>query len=87
MRATARPAIVARAGDDAVGRKLRVEAVGQRGVLDEAPGVEQARDALAGEELALLGVLLVILGGPARFDAGQRVLQLLIERHGSARVS
>ena len=47
------------------------------------PGVEQARDALAGEELALLGVLLVVLGGPSSFDAGQRVLQLLIERHGA----
>ena len=80
-----RPPIVPVPGDDAVGRELGVEAVGERRVLDEAPRVDQAGDAVADEELALLGVLLVVLGGPSGFDAGQRVFQLLIERHGATR--
>ncbi len=82
MMATGAPVEHRGAGDDAVGRQLGVEVVRQRSVLDEASGVDEARDALAREELALLGVLLVVLGRAALLDAGEVFLQLLLGRHG-----
>ena len=72
---------LAQAGDHAVGGQLRVEPVRERAVLDEAALVEEKADALAGEELAGLGILLVVLGRPALLDARQLRLQLLVEGH------
>ncbi len=70
-------------GDDAVGRQLGIEVVGEGGVLRRSsPASTQAGDALAGEELALLGVLLVVLGRAPLLDAGEGLLQLLLGRHG-----
>ena len=81
MMATVRPSIVADAGDDAVGGQLGVEGVGERGVLDERARVDEPRDALAREELALLGVLLVVLGGAALLDLGGLPPDFTVARH------
>ena len=71
---TVRPSMRARAGDHAVGGELGIERVGERGVLDEAARVDEQRDPLAREELALLGVLLVVLGRAARSTSASFVL-------------
>src|SRR6266850_1289376 len=75
------PADLPQPGDHAVGRQLRIGRVGESAVLDEAVRVEQQADALPGEELAGLGVLLVVLGRAALSDAGQLRLQLVVESH------
>ena len=66
MIATGAPGDARRAGDHAVGGQLGGQAVGERRVLDERVRVDQQRDALAREELALLRVLLVVLRRAAR---------------------
>ena len=71
-----------RAGDHAVGGQLWIEGVGEGGVLDEAPGVEEELEALPREELAMLEVLLVVLGRAALRDAGLLRAGLVVEGHG-----
>src|SRR6185503_18488222 len=72
------------AGDHPVGGELGVARVGELPVLEEAPGIEQELEALPGEELLLLGVLLVVLRRAALLDAGHELLGLLVERHPRA---
>ena len=81
MMATARPSTRPGPRDDAVRRQLGIDVVRERRVLDEAPRVDEARDALAREELALLGVLLVVLGRAPLLDAGERFVELLVDGH------
>ena len=78
--------------DDTGGRGVAaVEAVaGERGDLEErAAGVEQPIDAVAGEQLAALGVPDPGLLGPAQRGLGATLAQLVdqfaIGRHGHAR--
>ena len=72
MTQTGRPLDAAQPGDDAVGGQLRIEGVGEGAVLDERSGVEQQPQPLAGEELALLGVLGVVARSAAPVHALQR---------------
>jgi hypothetical protein len=71
-----RPAVDGRgAGDNPVGRKVAGEHVGVQPVLDEGTVIDEQPDALAGEQLALLRVGVVVL----RRTAGENPLAQLRE--------
>src|SRR5262249_15306374 len=68
------------AGDDAVGREVARERVDEQAVLDpfRMIAVEQARDPVAAEQLALLRVLLVVLLGAAALNGLDRGGELAV---------
>jgi hypothetical protein len=70
------------AGDDAVGGQIFVEVVREPSVFHEAVFIEQEADSLAGEELLLLGVFLVILGSAALENALLDFVVLVGRSHG-----
>jgi hypothetical protein len=72
------------AGDHAVGGQLGIDRVGERRVLHERARVDELCDALAGEELAALGVLAVVLRRAALLDTGPRFLDPLLRGLGVA---
>ncbi len=71
--ATGRPSIVAVPGHDSVSGQVRGGHVGEHAVLDERPLVDQQPHPLAGEELALPGVGLVVLRRTAALDPGAQL--------------
>ena len=82
-----RPAIDGRrTGDHAVRRQVAGEHVGVDAVLDERPLVDEQPDPLAGEQLALLGVRVVVLGCTAGSDAVMQVGEVRMPRRILGRV-